>query len=180
MTMFPLKRLLITFVVVVCLLAAGGWFLPRHAKVERTIVIGAPVERVFTYVNGFGSFRVWLPWADRDPSMRSVPGSPAQGVGARLAWDGDPVGVGAGTLEIVDSRPFGLVTIKMDFGPQGRAITRFRLANQGAGTRVTWDFAMDLGFNPVARYFGLYFDRLFGPDYERGLKQLKALCESTR
>jgi uncharacterized protein YndB with AHSA1/START domain len=178
MTMFPLKRLLIAVVVLASLLASGGWLLPRRARIERTAVINAPVEKVFGEVNGFRRFRQWSPWAERDPSMRSVPGSPSQGVGARLAWDGDPVGVGSGTLEIVESQPFERVTIKMDFGPQGRAITQFTLAQQDGGTRVTWDFVMDLGFNPVARYFGLYFDRLFGPDYQRGLERLRILCES--
>ncbi len=175
--MFPLKRLAFLVVGVLVLLAAGGWFLPRHARVERSIVIAAPPGRVFAEVNGFGSFRQWSPWAERDPSMRNVAGTPDQGVGARLAWDGDPVGVGSGTLEIVESRPADLVRIAMDFGPQGRATSQFRLAPLDGGTRVTWDFDMDLGYNPVARYFGLFFDRLIGPDYQRGLSGLKRWCE---
>ncbi len=175
--MFPLKRLAFVVVGVLVLLASGGWFLPRHAVVERSILIAAPREKVFQQVNGFGSFRQWSPWAERDPSMRPVAGTPASGVGARLAWDGDPAGVGSGTLEIVECRPPDLVRIDMDFGPQGRAISRFKLASVDGGTRVTWDFDMDLGFNPIARYFGLFFDKQIGPDYQRGLAGLKQWCE---
>ena len=42
---------------------------------------------------------------------------------------------------------------------------------------MTWGFAADTGFNPVARYFGLVLDRAIGPDYERGLARLKAAAE---
>jgi uncharacterized protein YndB with AHSA1/START domain len=178
--MFPMKRLLWSVVGAAALVASGGWLLPRHARVERTITINAPIETVFAEVNDLGSFRQWSPWTDRDPSMHVVAGSPSLGRGARLVWDGDPVGVGSGTLEISESRPSDLVRIKMDFGPQGSATMAFQLAQEQGGTRATWTFDMDLGFNPVGRYFGPFFDKELGPDFERGLRQLKRLCEGAR
>jgi hypothetical protein len=48
----------------------------------------------------------------------------------------------------------------------------------GGTTRVTWGFAADTGFNPVARYLGLVLERAIGPDYERGLAKLKAAAEA--
>ncbi len=52
-----------------------------------------------------------------------------------------------------------------------------RLTPDGSGTRVTWTNEGDMGANPVNRYFGLMMDRMVGPDFEAGLKNLKALAE---
>jgi Polyketide cyclase / dehydrase and lipid transport len=175
--MFPLKRLALAVIGIVALAAMGGWAFPRQVHVERSIVIDAAPPAVFALVNGFTSFSRWSPWYERDRSMRPVPGSPRSGVGARLAWDGDPAGVGAGTQEIVESRPYELVRTAMDFGVQGSATGRFRLVPEGRGTRLTWSFDTDLGLNPVSRYFGPFFDRTIGPDFERGLARLKTLAE---
>ena len=50
-------------------------------------------------------------------------------------------------------------------------------APDGSGTRVTWTNEGDMGANPVNRYFGLMMDSMVGPDFEAGLKNLKALAE---
>jgi uncharacterized protein YndB with AHSA1/START domain len=176
--MFRLQKILYSVIGAAVLLASGGWFMPRHARVERTIVIGAPPAAVFSVVNDIGAIDRWSPWYERDRSMRPASGSPRAGVGARLVWDGDPAGVGSGEQEIVESRFAELVTTRMDFGPQGSATGHFRLSPEGDGTRVVWTFDMDLGFNPVGRYFGPFFDQMLGPDYERGLANLKRLCEA--
>ena len=52
-----------------------------------------------------------------------------------------------------------------------------RLRPEGSGTRVTWTNEGDMGTNPVNRYFGLMMDSMVGPDFEAGLKNLKALAE---
>jgi hypothetical protein len=49
---------------------------------------------------------------------------------------------------------------------------------RGDGTTNVWDFRTDLGNNPVARHFGLMFDKWIGADYENGLARLKVLVGS--
>jgi hypothetical protein len=58
-----------------------------------------------------------------------------------------------------------------------RSSGQLRLEPAGAGTRVTWTNEGDMGTNPVNRYFGLFMDRLVGPDFEGGLKNLKTIVE---
>jgi len=41
-----------------------------------------------------------------------------------------------------------------------------------------WVDAGDLGLNPLSHWFGLFLDRMIGPDFEAGLAKLKALCEN--
>lgn len=35
-----------------------------------------------------------------------------------------------------------------------------------------------MGNNPIAKYFGLLMDKLIGADFERGLNNLKTVCET--
>ena len=64
------------------------------------------------------------------------------------------------------------------------AASRRQSAETATGTRVTWGFDSDLvegqGFfgGLLARYFGLFFDRWIGSDYEQGLANLKAYAEA--
>lgn len=172
------KKAILALVVLVSLAAAAGFLLPRHVHVERAIAIDAPRTTVFTLVNGFKGFNRWSPWYVLDPSASYSYDGPAYGVGAKVAWKGNPDTLGSGSQEILESRPYELVKIRLDFGPQGMATGQFRLATEGAGTRVTWAFDTDLGLNPVSRYMGLLFDRLVGADFEKGLANLKQLAES--
>ena len=45
------------------------------------------------------------------------------------------------------------------------------------GTHVTWSFDSEFGLNLVGRYFGLMLDGIVGPDYEKGLQNLKTMAE---
>ena len=50
------------------------------------------------------------------------------------------------------------------------------VANDG-GTLVSWSNEGDVGKNPLFRYFAAGMDKLVGPDFEKGLANLKALAE---
>ncbi len=173
-----LLKLLLWFVVLVAVLFLGiGLLLPRTAHVERSIAIDAPPANVFTLVNSFRRFNEWSPWAARDPGAKYAYEGPDWGVGARMAWTGDPKLVGSGSQEIVASEPYRLVRTRLDFGREGLADAAFTLVPDGPGTRATWSFDTDLGSNPLARWMGLFFDRMIGKDYEAGLSSLRALAE---
>jgi effector-binding domain-containing protein len=176
--MAVVKKVLIAIVVIVAVLAVVSLFLPRQVHVERSASIAAPRATVFALLNGYKRFNEWSPWAAMDPNAKYTYSGPDAGVGAKMAWVGDPKSVGSGSQEIVESQPYERVKSALDFGDQGKATALFVLAKQDAGTKVTWGFDTDLGMNPVARYFGLMFDRMIGKDYEKGLAGLAALAES--
>jgi effector-binding domain-containing protein len=73
---------------------------------------------------------------------------------------------------------------KLHFDQQGAADSYFQVDESANGARVTWGFDTDLLEGQswfgglLARYFGLFFDRWIGTDYEMGLANLKALIES--
>ena len=161
-----------------------GYSLPKQAHVERSISIERPASMMFALLNSYQHNLAWSPWAERDPDAEFVISGPESGVGARLSWIGDPQLVGSGWQEIVASRPYEQIDIKLDFDAQGVADVSFILLSQGDSTHITWAFDTDLtegqGFLQafLARYFGLLFDRWIGGDYEKGLQNLKRYAES--
>jgi hypothetical protein len=52
------------------------------------------------------------------------------------------------------------------------------LAPDGDGVKVTWLDAGDLGMNPLFRWFGLFIEHMIGPDFEKGLANLKRVAEA--
>ena len=170
---------ILTVVVALAMLFFGiALFLPNTVHVERSTVIAAPAATVFTLVNGFVRFNQWSPWADLDPATAYTYDGPTAGVGAKMTWASDDPDVGAGSQEVVASTPWQEVRTRIDFVGEGRADSTLRLAPAAGGVEVTWSFDVDLGFNLVGRWFGLMFDALIGPDYEKGLGRLKTLAES--
>ena len=161
-----------------------GFLLPAQVHIERSITVQRPAPMMFELLDGYRYFDKWSPWAKRDPDAVFTVSGPESGVGARLSWTGDPQLVGSGWQEIVVSKPYELIKIKLDFDAQGPADTGFSLEAQGDATRITWFFDSDLtkGVNVLdsflARYFGLLFDRWVGGDYEAGLANLKRFAES--
>ncbi len=161
-----------------------GILLPRYVHVERSIEIASPASTIFVLLNGYKTFTSWSPWAARDPAAIYEYSGPDSGVGARMSWSGDPRLVGNGWQEITGSEPYSMVRTHLDFDQQGQADTYFQISEAGSGVHLTWGFDTDLvagqGFlgGILAKYFGLFFDRWIGSDYELGLARLKVFAES--
>ena len=173
-----LKNLLIGLVALIVLLAIVGLFLPSTVHLERSTVIAAPQSTVFTLLNSYKRFNEWSPWAGIDPETSYTYEGPDHGVGAKMSWQSENRDVGSGSQEITASRPWERVEAELDFGPQGTAQAFFDVASEDTGTRVTWGFDTDFGYNPIQRYFGLLIEKFLGPQYEQGLASLKELAES--
>ena len=89
------RRILIaTFALVLVLLLAIA-SRPSSFRIERSMVIPAPADAVFTQVNDFHAWAGWSPWETRDPAMKkSFSGAPT-GTGSVYGWAGnDKVGEG--------------------------------------------------------------------------------------
>lgn len=165
---------------VTAVLALIGLVLPGSAHVERSTLVDAPQETIFTLVNSFDRFHQWSPWHAIDPDARYNRVGPAAGVGAAIAWVSDHPSLGSGGECITASTPHSTVISTLDFGGAGSATSTFTLEAVSNGTRVTWSLDTDFGRNIVARYFGLGFDRMLGPTLELGLDSLEEVAEGSR
>ncbi|MEQ1754562.1 MAG: SRPBCC family protein [Micropepsaceae bacterium] len=171
-----IRNIVVGLVVLLVVLVAVAFLLPQVAHVERSTVVKATPEEVFSVVNDLTRFNEWSPWAKMDPKTKYTIDAAPTGVGAKMSWTSDVVG--GGSQEIVESVPFKLVKTKLEFGEQGQAVASFTLEPVEGGTKVVWGFDSDAGWNPIARYMGLMFDTWVGKDYQDGLANLKAVVES--
>ena len=178
------KKLLYAIVIITGIFLIVGLFLPRNVHIERSITVDRPPAMIFAILNSYASYDTWSPWAERDPSAQFTISGPKSGVGAALAWDGDPRLTGKGRQEIIESIPYSTIRIRFQFDNQGEAIMFYTLQDVNGASEVSWGFDTDVtsgqGFfgGIMTRYFGLFFDRWLGSDYEQGLANLKRLAES--
>lgn len=157
-----------------------AFFLPAATRVERTAIIHAPREAVFAAVNTFTLWPDWSPWLRMDPNAKLVFGGPASGKGSWYTWASENSDLGTGRIEIVESRPHHDVAYTLQFGDMPQAFADFKLVDAGNGTtKVTWGMDVDFGINPVSRWFGLFFDRMIGPDFEAGLANIDSIMTAT-
>jgi uncharacterized protein YndB with AHSA1/START domain len=173
-----LRWLGIAIVGVVAIAIVVAFILPRHAVVTRSVEIAAPPSVVFPLVGDLRRFNEWSPWADIDPETAYTFTGPIDGVGQTLNWASDDKRVGAGSMSIAAIEPDSRVDMEVTFAEEGSALASLLLEPASAGTTVTWTLDTDLGFNPIARYFGMMMDGMVGPDYEKGLARLKAAAEA--
>lgn len=169
-----IKWALMAFVVLV----GVSFLLPSTTHVERSAVIEAPPQQVFSYLNDYRRFNQWSPWYERDPNTQFEFSGPATGVGSRMQWQSDHKQVGSGAQEIVVSEPYRYLKVKLEFGDGEPSEADFTLTQTEGATQVVWAFHMDHGWNPVSRLFGLMMDGWIGPDYEKGLENLKRVVEA--
>lgn len=173
-----LKVALIVVVIIIALFVVVGLFLPATVHVERSTVVEAAPHTVFALVDSTGAFNSWSPWHGRDPNTKYTYEGPDYGVGATMSWKSEHRDVGSGTQTITVSEPFSRVETSLDFGPQGTAVGFYDLEPIEQGTKVTWGFDTDFGFDLLGRYFGFFlFDSMLGADFEQGLANLKRVAE---
>ena len=157
----------------------GAYVLPREPEVTRSINIAAPRAVVFALVADLRHLPRWLPLLAADPNIAIAFTGPLDGVGQVITWESKRRQIGSAVERITAIEPER--SVEMNVARSGRAPTDawFRLTVTGTNqTTVVWGFRQDLGFSPVARYRGLSFDSVIGPDYERGLARLKAVAEA--
>jgi effector-binding domain-containing protein/uncharacterized protein YndB with AHSA1/START domain len=178
------RKIFYTIVIAIFIFITAGLFLPGSVHVEREVLIDRPASTVFVLLNSFHSFKAWSPLAERDPFAEYSLSGPSTGVGARMEWRGDPRQVGNGWQEIIESVPYKRVRLQLDFENQGRGVSYFNIESLGSGSRITWGFDANLvegqgiAGSLMARYFGLFFDKWIGTDYEQGLGRLKIYAET--
>src|SRR5450432_1470799 len=151
---------------------------PDSFRVERSIVIKAPPEKIFAQINGFHQWEAWSPWEKIDPAIKRSYSGADNGKGAVYGWEGNK-DVGQGRMEIVESTPSTGVLIKIDFMKpfEGHDMVQFTLQPQGDTTKVTQAMYGPSPF--VAKLMGLFFsmDKMVGQKYDEGLASLKAIAE---
>ena len=172
------KIIVIVLVVLIAALLAFAATKPDTFSVERTATINAPPEKIFPLIADFHQWQTWSPWEKIDPTMvRTFSGAPS-GQGAVYAWEGQGK-AGAGRMEITSASPSSKVEIKLDFIKpfESSNVVDFTLEPEGDATKVTWSMTGPSAFITKIMCVFVSMDKMIGPDFERGLANLKAAAE---
>ncbi len=177
--MLRLFEIILAVLLVLTFFLVVGLFLPKTARIQRTIEVGNPISHVYDTLNGFHRFNDWSPWHANDPGMHVNITGPTFGVGAKLDFTASAGGsAGVGSLEISESElNESDAVVRMDLvadwvGTNKRST--FRLVQDGKtrAINVQWDVRVDYGWNILGRYKGMYLDGSLGEDMEESLARL--------
>ncbi len=166
-------RLLQWLVVALIVLSASSLLLPATQRVERSLMIEQPPDRIWELLEDPTAWNRWSPYYARDPDMKiNYTGAP-RGMGARWHWDS--ASEGSGTVSIIGAsvpRQLDLIVVR---DLLGTALCQFILEPVNSGTKLTWKIEVDATWNPILRWLGLGMERWIAPDFERGLDNIREL-----
>lgn len=151
---------------------------PGTLRVQRTIDIKAPADRIFPLISDFHQWRNWSPYETKDPAMKRSYDGTDSGKGAVYAWDGDK-NVGSGRMEILEASVPSKIVIKLDFFAPFEAhnTAEFTMLPQGNTTHLSWVMHGPANFMSKLMQVFINLDNMIGRDFEVGLANLKTLTE---
>ncbi|MFM0730617.1 SRPBCC family protein [Paraburkholderia sediminicola] len=173
-----LKTILITVVAAVALLLIYAATRPDNFRIERSVRIAAPPERVYALIDDMHQFNRWNPFLRKDPATQGTYSGAPSGKGARYGWQSEKIGVGQ--MEIVDTTAPSSVTMKLDFLKPFEAhnMAEFELKPEAGATQVTWAMHGPAPFLSKLMQVFVSMDKMVGKDFEDGLSNLKTLAEA--
>lgn len=178
-----LKKIILAIVILIVLAVVGLGIAiamqPNEYSITRTTTINASPETVYENVNDFRKWEAWSPWAKMDPNMKVTYSGPQSGKGAKYEWAGNS-DVGEGRMTINESHPSNHVKIDLEFLKpfEAKNVTEFVLKADGGKTNVTWNMNGPHSIMSKAMCLVVSMDQMMGPDFEKGLAQLKTVSET--
>lgn len=148
--------------------------------VQREQPIAGPAGAVLERIVDLRRWQSWSPWEGLDPDLRRTYSGADSGVGAVYAWEGNRK-AGKGRMEITGVEPDTSVTIDLQFLKpfKSHSTTTFAVRPDDEGVVVRWTMTGRKTF--MTRAMGIFtsMDKLIGPDFEKGLAQLKSEVEAS-
>ena len=153
---------------------------PNTFRIERSIAIDAPADRVFALINNLEAMNDWSPFTKTDPTIKIDYSGPDSGKGAAYVWDSTGR-AGKGRMEVIGATPSSSVDMRLVMQKPFACdnLVRFSLQPAGGATTVTW--AMSGPWPYLHRIMGTVFntDKMVGGTFEKGLTALKAKVENS-
>lgn len=139
--------------------------------VTKTILIDAPVEKVFNVLNDFSTWTSWSPWLIMDPATKVNVAEDKK----FYSWEGNRTG--SGQMKIEKEVENESVSIDLQFLKpwKSKAKTQFNVKTIGNQTEVEW--VMDSSLPFFMFWMKQMMERFIGMDYDRGLRLLKDFVE---
>jgi uncharacterized protein YndB with AHSA1/START domain len=176
--MTTLMYIAIALAAVIAIVLIVAAMRPGTFRVQRSIDINAPAEKIFPLINDYRHWGSWSPYENLDPAMqRTFSGAPS-GKGSVYEWNGDK-NVGRGRMEILDVTPASKIVIKLDFFSPFEAhnTAEFTMQPKGNATNVTWAMQGPVPYMMKIMHMFMNMDRMCGDQFQQGLTSMKAVAE---
>lgn len=156
-------------------------FGPKQVTVEREVSINKPAEFVKQKMADFKFFHdKWSPWTAKDPQMKvTYEGTPGQ-AGHFYTWSGNKE-VREGSMKIISING-DTIQEDLSFNTKNNnkdATVNLVAKDNGNSTTAKWQMIMKVGFLHRAPMLFMNMDKMMGPDFEKGLANLKTVLESS-
>ena len=161
---------------ILAILIIAMFIIGKKYHFEKSIVINAPIEKVWGNVNSSKAFNQWNPWMKLDPNLKLTYTGNQGEIGDQYCWEGNDE-VGQGCHEITSIVPNQKVGSKMMFKKpfESDASSDVVLSKEGNGTKVTW--SMDCELDYPMNLMGFFISGEMDKSYGSGLNALKAISE---
>jgi len=163
----------ITQIIALCvatlaLLVASTYLLPRQVQVQRQATVPLSPAAILALAGSNRGYQRFNPYRTSDPQLKVQLFGPDSGVGSGFHFESKD-GKGSQTVTSVSA---SAVDFKIDLGAMGKPTQRIETRPASIGTTVVWSMQADMGMNPIGRVMGLFMDKIVGPQFETGLKNL--------
>lgn len=149
-----------------------GYLLPGTWTVERSLVIHAEPDAIFSHLDRASAWEAWTPGPETGYELFG----PDQGEGSGRRWD-DP-GYGQGRFVIREAEPHRAVRYQVEVEDGAIVIQgSLELVPAEDGTTVRWREVGDFGWNPLLGFLAGRMEELQGSQLEASLETLKDLVE---
>lgn len=180
--MTRLIEFLISIAIVFALFVIVGIFLPSSRHLSESTQSNRKLAIAFDMLNNTRRFTDWNPILLHDPAAKITTSDQAEGVGAKISYESKVRGVGDGSWTIKESEPKQRIVYAIETeSPGSNKRSEFTLqpvGNRGRNTQITQTYDVEYGFNPIARYAGLYVSNSVGEDIKLGLSRLSTALSS--
>ena len=164
-----LAALIIYFIVIIVL--------PSEVFVERSIIVNASPAEVYSYLEDLRNFREWAYWAEIDPLTKYEYEGPLKGVGSRMNWHSEHIGMGYGSWWIISATPYTQVKCKIQLREFAKpAIMEFNFSEEEGLTKISWNFQTD--FYGHWKFYVPMMESELGPAFEKSLFKIKRTLEN--
>jgi len=151
----------------------------RELYVEKTVIIGKPIEKVFDFLKLMENQNEFSVWVMKDLNKKSTLQGTDGTVGSIYSWDSKDKNVGAGSQQIIKMVNDELIEYDLRFERpmKNTAKAKFTLKSLSPQqTEVKWDFKGPTKF-PMSLFKGM-LQNMLGKDMVQSLNNLKAKLES--
>lgn len=164
------------FALIFSSISIGGLILPEEQVITCSTEIEAPSEIVYKNISDYSQWSKWDPWSKLDPNQKRAYSGTASTVGHHYTWEGNDQ-VGKGSMTITSLEENKKMSMNLDFIEpfENKATVDYTIEENNGKSKIAWIMKTKNPF--FLRMISKLMERTIKKDFDKGLSNLKELCE---